>query len=108
MRTFTARALRRGGYEIFEAATAEEAMNEFDREDGEFHLIVSDVVLPDQSGVDLVEQIRVKKPELPVLLCSGYTDHKANWETIKAKGFPFLQKPYSVSDILQIIQELAA
>jgi CheY-like chemotaxis protein len=108
VRSFTAKALRRGGYVIFEAATAEEAFNAFEREEGEFHLVVSDVVLPDQSGVDLVEKILVKKPKLPVLLCSGYTDHKASWDTIKAKGFPFLQKPYSVNDILKVIQELAA
>jgi len=67
---------------------------------GEFDLIITDVVLPDRSGLDLVEHVLSKKSDQKVLLSSGYTDHKSQWPLIVEKGYPFLQKPYDFTELL--------
>ncbi len=104
VREFTTRVLRENGYVVFDAGNAKEALNIFEREKGNFHLLFSDIVLPDKSGSLLAEQLLSRKPELSVLLCSGYTDQRSQWPLMRERGFRFLQKPYSLADLLQAIR----
>jgi PAS domain S-box-containing protein len=104
VREFAAKALRECGYVIFEAAGAKEALQIFDREAGNFRLLFSDVVLSDQSGLELAEKFLSRKPELQVLLSSGYTDHKSQWPIISEKGFHYLEKPYFLRDLLRAVK----
>jgi CheY-like chemotaxis protein len=105
VREYATRVLGKNGYVGFEAASAREALDIFGKEQGKFHLVFSDVVLPDKNGLELADQLRSLKPQLPILMTSGYTDQKAHWPVIQERGFRFLQKPYSVTDLLQAIKE---
>ena len=105
VRRFTGVALKERGYEVVEASRGEEALNLFDREGGEFDLLFTDVVLPDLSGVEVARRLLERKPELKVILTSGYVGEKARWQEIKEKGFRLLHKPYSLSDLLRTVRE---
>jgi len=105
VRRFAANFLSENGYVVFEAANVKEAMEVFEREEGKFHLIFCDVVLPDQSGLQLIERLLSYKSELRVLLTSGYTDDKSQWPIICERKFRFLQKPYALAELLQAIKE---
>ncbi|TET45565.1 PAS domain S-box protein [candidate division TA06 bacterium] len=98
--------LRDNGYTVFAVVDRREALYIFSREGGKFDLVFSDIVLPDGSGVNLVERFVARKPELRVLLASGYTEEIANWQTFEEKGYHFLQKPYAVTDLLCAVREL--
>jgi signal transduction histidine kinase/ActR/RegA family two-component response regulator len=106
VRTFATRALRENGYVVCEAASADEALDIFDREAGQFDVVFSDVVLPGLSGIRLVDRLLSLRPDLEVLLSSGYTDQKSQWPVIREKGFRFLQKPYSLPDLLGAIEDI--
>jgi PAS domain S-box-containing protein len=106
VRELAARALTEGGYVVFEAAAADEALEIFEREGGRFDLVFSDVVLPDRSGIRLIEDLLGLRPDLQVLVSSGYTDQKSQWPVIQEKGYRFLQKPYSLVDLLGTVDEL--
>jgi PAS domain S-box-containing protein len=106
VREFASRALRQSGYTVFEAKAADEALELFEKEGGRFELIFSDVVLPDKSGLRLVDDLLERVPNLRILLSSGYTDQKSQWPAIQEKGFRFLQKPYTLPDLLATIQEM--
>lgn len=106
VRGFAVRALRGNGYDVTEAAGAEEALRVFEVEKGDFHLVFCDVVLPDRSGLWLVDRLLTSKPGLKVLLSSGYTDVKSQWPVIQKKGFPFLQKPYMLRDLLRTVKRV--
>ena len=106
VRQISARALREYGYKVFEAVTAWEARELFREENGRFHLVVIDIVLPDQSGIALIDDIRLIHPAMRFLLTSGYADHRAQWRDVMKKGLPCLQKPYSLSDLLKTVKEL--
>lgn len=103
---FATRVLHQNGYEVFTAASFREGQEVFKKENGNFDLIFSDVVLPDGSGLHLVEQLLLEKPNLKVLLSSGYTDQKSQWRQIRGRGFRFLQKPYVFTTLLEIIKEI--
>lgn len=106
IREFAKRVLVESGYVGFEAANAEEALNIFSKEKGDFHLVFTDVVLPEKSGLQLVDQLLSRKPELKVLLTSGYTDQKSQWPIIREKGYRFIQKPYGLTDLLRVVREV--
>jgi two-component system cell cycle sensor histidine kinase/response regulator CckA len=105
LRDFARIALTGQGYVVAVAGTAGEALEVFEREGGDFALVFSDVVLPDRSGVKLVEELRERRPELRVLLSSGYPDPHMGWSAIEDRGLPFIQKPYSLS---RLLSEIAA
>ncbi|MCJ7813109.1 ATP-binding protein, partial [bacterium] len=99
------KALTRCGYRVFTAANSREALDVFKKEEGNFHLVFSDVVLPDDSGVNLMNKLLTYKPNLHILLSSGYTDSQSQRSVIEEKGFPFLQKPYTLNSLLHIIRD---
>ncbi len=106
VRDFATIALSEYGYTIYSTSSVAEALDVFEREKGRFDLVLTDVVLPDRSGVDLVEELLTIKPGIKVLLSSGYTDQKSQWDKIQGKGLPFLQKPYTLATILQTVKEV--
>ncbi|MBD3278534.1 MAG: response regulator [Candidatus Aegiribacteria sp.] len=98
--------LKRNGYRVLEAedgAQARRIMHEIDEEPD---LLVSDVVLPDVSGVELVSEFEEEYPGLRILLVSGYTADKANLDKIELRKYPFLQKPYTLIALLKKVKEL--
>jgi two-component system cell cycle sensor histidine kinase/response regulator CckA len=105
IRTVFARALRENGYVVFEAASAEEALDILEREKAEFHLIFSDTILHNETGMQLVDLLLSREPDLPILLSSGYTDHRSQRSFVHERKLPFIQKPYDVAGLLRAIGE---
>jgi len=64
------------------------------------------VVLPDLNGVELAEKLLSRQPGLSVLLASSYVDDKSHWDIIGERGFKFLQKPYSLTELLSVVKSL--
>lgn len=92
------------GYSVFAAGSAQEAIDIFEGENGNFEMVFSDIILQDRNGVELVQKLLLKKPGLGVLLTSGYMDVESQWSVIQEKGFKFLQKPYEIAEILRTIR----
>jgi signal transduction histidine kinase/ActR/RegA family two-component response regulator len=105
VRDFAINVLRESGYTVFIAVTAEEALKVFDQENGNFDLLFSDIVLPGLSGLQLVEQLRSRRSDLRILLCSGYSEDKSQWSRIREEKYRFLQKPYSINELLKAVAE---
>ena len=103
VRRFIASALRQYGYIIFETSNASGARSVFNNENGKFDLIFSDVILPDKNGLDLVEELLSGKKDIPVIMCSGYTEEKVQQSIISKRGFQFIQKPFKILELLKII-----
>jgi two-component system cell cycle sensor histidine kinase/response regulator CckA len=105
VRDLAATVLRKNGYEVFEAPNARQALRIFEEQGGRFDLVFTDVVLPDRSGVQLADELLSREPNLPMLMSSGHASHRSQWETITNKGFPFLQKPYSLPGLLKMVRQ---
>jgi CheY-like chemotaxis protein/PAS domain-containing protein len=104
IRSLVARVLRREGYRVLEASSSEEALSVASGFDGEIALIVSDVMLPQMRGTELVAALRASRPSLRALLMSGYTDDPALSAGNLPKGDAFLQKPFSLAALLQTVR----
>jgi PAS domain S-box-containing protein len=100
------RILGSNGYRIDTVASAAEALALFCREENNFDLLFTDVVLPDRSGLQLIDDLLARQPGLKVLVTSGYTDHKSQWPLIRKRGFRFLEKPYNLDTLLETVREV--
>lgn len=106
VRNITVRGLMGHGYQVLEAGTAEEARKVFINENGNFHLLISDIILPDQNGILLSEDLKRQNPGMKILLTSGYADQQSDWAKVVEKGIPFMQKPYCISELLKSVKEI--
>lgn len=104
VRDFARMALSENGYTVYEAANAKEAVLIFDREKGRFDLVFSDLVLADQSGLQLADYFILRNPELAVLITSSYAEAAVQREAISQRGFGFLPKPYSLADVVSAVK----
>ena len=105
LREMARTALASNGYQVMVAANAEEAEAIFAKEEGHLDLVLSDVVLPGKSGIQLADRLLALKPGLRVLLSSGHADRKSQWPVICERGFPFLPKPYSLVALLRAARQ---
>ena len=106
VRALANRLLSEHGYEVYAASDADEADRIFTKERGDFDLVFSDVVLPGEDGISFVGRLRRRKPELRVLLASGYSGDENNRIDIEKHGYYFMQKPYSLSDLMKVVKDI--
>ena len=72
-----------------------------------FHVLVTDLVLPDASGVDVAHRLRERWPQLGVIVVSGYGGESAG-EAVAGAGFRFLQKPVDIATITREVEAALA
>jgi two-component system cell cycle sensor histidine kinase/response regulator CckA len=106
VRLVAERALSRAGYAVTTARDGEEGLEKL-QEDGEFDLVVSDVVMPSMDGPTMARAIRKATPDLPVLFMSGYAEEQLRRE-IDIANVHFLAKPFSVQQISDKVGEVLA
>jgi CheY-like chemotaxis protein len=83
------------GYTILTAATPAEALALAAAHEGEIHLLLTDVVLPEMNGRELAGRLRASRPGMACLYMSGYTADVIGHQGILDEGVSFLQKPFS-------------
>ncbi len=104
IRAVAQRVLTQHGYVVLPAGSAEEALDTYEREVGNFQLMLSDVVLPGKTGVELATQLNTLNPQLCIILASGYADEKSQFDLIQDRRYPFIQKPYTTETLLQSVK----
>ncbi|ALI09150.1 MULTISPECIES: response regulator [Pseudomonas] len=88
------------GYETAWATNAEEALEMVGPDAMAFDAVFSDVVMPGIGGIALARELRQRRPDLPVVLTSGYSEELAH---SGHEGFEFLSKPYSADQVSRVL-----
>ena len=97
--------LAENGYAVWSYGTAIEACKAFGQPGASWDLLLSDAVLPDGQGIELIHRLRLQQPSLEAILFSGYTDERASLDQIQQEGLLFLYKPYTAAELLSKVQE---
>jgi len=87
--------LEGSGYTVLQACDAQDAMLMAERHSGPIHLLLTDVIMPKQSGRALVERLRPLRPEMQVLYMSGYTNEAIVRHGVLDPDTLFIQKPFT-------------
>ncbi len=104
VRSFASRALRLRGYEVFEAASAEKAMEILSDTANHVDVLVSDVVMPGMDGPTFAVQACRMRPGLRVVFISGYAEDSFR-RNLGDHDFLFLAKPFSLNDLTAIVKQ---
>jgi PAS domain S-box-containing protein len=104
VRNLVSEMLRFNGYNVLEAANASNALSIFDKYSHSINLILTDIVMPQMNGTELIEKILTLYPNMKVLYMSGYTDNVLVGRGLLAEEKYFLQKPFSASTLIQKVR----
>ncbi|MEP7065106.1 MAG: PAS domain S-box protein [Gemmatimonadota bacterium] len=106
LRTVACRALQQCGYAVLVASDGTEALAQCSRREGALHLVVTDMVMPEMSGVELAESLALSYPHVKVLLMSGYTRDETARRGIASERYAFLEKPFTPAKLASKVRDL--
>jgi PAS domain S-box-containing protein len=94
------------GFEVATAADGQEGLERFESPGSNFDLVLLDLTMPRMDGREAFRQLRRIRPNLPVILSSGYSEHESLQETLSQGFAGFLQKPFLLADLRRLIQQV--
>lgn len=103
IRRLACRMLQRLGYEVLQAASADEALKLSDEYPGPIHLLLTDITMPEMNGRELATAMVAERPDLRVVYMSGYTEEDLGPNGSAPEG-PFVQKPFSVDALTSTVR----
>ena len=94
------------GYDVETKTSSLEALAAFRAAPQSFDLVITDQTMPLMTGETLAQELRAIRPELPIILCTGYS-HSINADQAAAKGFDaFFMKPFDMHDLAVVIRRV--
>ena len=108
VRFVLATALRDAGFEVTAFAAAAEALDTLQRDiqarRGAPALVVTDVRMPGDSGLQLLEKLKAAKPDLPVIVMSAHTDVASTAGAFRGGAHEFLSKPFDLDEAVALVR----
>lgn len=89
------------GFNIDEASNSELALEKLQQ--NKYKLIVSDLMLPRISGIDLIKKVKDANPEIPIIIITGYAMLENAVKCFKLGAFDFIPKPFDIEELLGVI-----
>lgn len=106
LRLVVARMLERFGYTVLVAGNGQEALEMFDALGGGVDLLLTDVVMPDLGGPELVERLSGRGVAVPVIYMSGYSDPAGLRRVVITPTSRLLRKPFALESLLRIVRDV--
>ena len=105
VQTVVGRLLRKLGYTVLIASDGVEGASLFDEHDEQIDIVITDIVMPRQTGVEMAGDLRIRRPDLKLLFISGYAGPEAGMLNGPIPQ-PFLPKPFSVEELAEAVREI--
>ena len=106
VRLFGARALRNKGYKVIEAKSGQAALDLIRDAAEKVDLLITDVVMPQMDGPELVRKVREIQPGMKVIFISGYTEDAFRQRLDSGGVIDFLPKPFSLKQLAAKVREV--
>jgi len=104
VRRAVSRILGAEGYNVLEAAHGGAALVLAEEHGPKIDLVLTDIIMPEVGGPELVDRLKDRWPEIRVVYMSGYTDDVAVHQDAVAEGVVFVQKPFDPNALLSSIR----
>ena len=89
------------GYDVDTALSGEEALKKDKK--NPYHLIITDLMMPGISGLELLKTLKSQRPDLKLIMVTGYPTIKTAVEAIKMGAFDYIAKPFTPQDMRSVI-----
>lgn len=97
-------ALSAEGYRVTAVVSGGEALDLLAAEVPD--LIILDLRMPQISGIEVLKALRVKHPDLPVVVCTGLSGYRDDFDVVTSNVAAFLEKPLDVEKVVRTVREL--
>ena len=105
LRALSAKLLRQRGYNVLEACDGADAERRYSARISEIDLLVTDIVMPHVSGLELIRRVRKLKPSLRVLMMSGYADSDPSSAADGLEPYTYVRKPCAPDEFLDAVDQ---
>jgi len=92
------------GYSMEMAFSGREGLEKADSE--EFDVIITDLKMPDISGIEVIREIKQKKPDTPVIMITGYASVPTALEAMKLGAHDYIAKPFEPDEIIDAVKHV--
>lgn len=106
VRKFMVHTLQSFGYRVLEATNGIEAMAVCQRDNVNVDMIISDLVMPKMGGLELARRLHQVKPEIKILLTSGYSRNHLSGQEEFPPVVDFIEKPYSIQAFVKKVRSI--
>ncbi len=106
LRELGAEILEQAGYSVLLAASGEEALETFRKANGTIDLVILDLIMPGMGGAACLEALLRLDRNAKIVVASGYSTDGSAKDMIEMGAKAFIQKPYSVKDMVRTIREV--
>ncbi|MDD3553472.1 MAG: sigma-54 dependent transcriptional regulator [Deltaproteobacteria bacterium] len=103
LREFLEIFLKKEGYSVLSAANAAEALNLLKAHEG-IRVVISDIRMPDMSGIELLRHVKALRPELPVVLITAFASMDTAISAMKEGAWDYLTKPFRLDEVRRVLQ----
>ncbi len=103
IREFFQIMLKREGYEVFTAANGKEGLEHLKK--NPVDLIISDIQMPELSGLELLSKVREIDPEMVVMMITAFGSTEIAVEAMKRGAYDYIQKPFKIDEVKIIIRQ---
>lgn len=98
--------LQKLGYSVIAAGTPGEAIRLTREAQDEIHLYITDVIMPEMNGRELIEKLRDIRPDMKYIYMSGYTSDVIAHQGVLEKGVHYIPKPFSLQSLALKVREV--
>ncbi|MBA4386954.1 MAG: hypothetical protein C0404_03170 [Verrucomicrobia bacterium] len=97
--------LAKMGYQVETFNGSQQALAKIGEDPSHYDLVITDHTMPKMTGLDLAKQVRLLRPDLPVVLCTGFSSEMVSSEMVAEAGvLRQLRKPYSLIDLSEVVR----
>jgi PAS domain S-box-containing protein len=108
VREVVGRMLERLGFQVITAEDGIEALQRLDHHGGAMAAVLLDLSMPRMGGAEVLQQIRERRPGVPIILMSGYTEQEVASKLLGPEGAAaFLQKPFLPEDLTSVLRHVS-
>ena len=94
------------GYHVSAYTNPLEALAAFENNPHAFDLVVTDQTMPGLTGKELVTKLHARRTDLPIIMCTGYSEHLDEVKAMALGAAAFLPKPIDISQLLEVVAQL--
>jgi two-component system, NtrC family, nitrogen regulation response regulator GlnG len=96
------RALSREGFDVRAFASARECLSAFDLDAPQ--VLVSDIRMPGESGIELLQKVKLRRPGMPVIIMTAFSDLDSAVSAFQGGAFEYLPKPFDLPKAVELIR----
>ncbi|MCP4147378.1 MAG: response regulator [bacterium] len=93
------------GYKVTVKSSSLDALDTFRQAPDSFHLVITDLTMPGMTGIQLAQQLRNLRPDIPIILCTGFSESITAHQIEELGVSDFLMKPVSKADLARAIRK---